>query len=119
MGGVGSELPGVGSSLAFSFLSLGVVCLAAFAVLRWLARKGVGHSPGAIRVLGHYQLEPRRSLYLVEAAGRCFLLGVGEGPIALIAELDRALLAESAAQVEAARGSFAGLLSRILRRRSS
>ena len=35
-------------------------------------------------------LEPRRSVYLVQAAGRCFLVGVGDGPMSLLAELDPA-----------------------------
>lgn len=78
-----------------SFVSLGVVCLVACALLRWLGRRGVGGG-GVIRVLGRCQLEPHRSLYLIETAGRCFLLGVGEGVPGLITELDRAAVADVA-----------------------
>jgi len=119
MGGSGSELPGFGSSLAVSFVSLGLVCLGAYWVLRWLGRKGVGRSSSNIRVLGHCYLEPRRSVYLIESAGRCFLLGVGDGPVSLIAEVDRSAVAElPEARAKSGEG-FAGVLERILRRRGS
>jgi flagellar biosynthetic protein FliO len=118
MGGSGSELPGLGGSLAVSFVSLGLVCILAFLVLRWLGRKGVGQSSANMRVLGRCYLEPRRSVYLVEAAGRCFILGVGDGPISLIAEVERASIAEVSAQATRGPGPFAEVLSKILRRRS-
>lgn len=86
--GVEAELPGLGGSIAVSFLSLGVVCLIAFVALRWLARRGVGQAAGPLRVVARCPLEPRRSVYVVEAAGRWFLVGVGEGPMSLLAELD-------------------------------
>ena len=117
MGGSVSELPVYGSSLAVSFVSLGLVCVVAYLVLRWLARKGVGRSSGVIRVLGSCCLEPRRSVYLIETAGRCFLLGVGDGPVSLIAEVDRGLIVEASPRAEGTGGAFADALSKILRRR--
>jgi flagellar biosynthetic protein FliO len=117
MGGSGSELPGLGSSLAVSFISLGLVCVCAYLVLRWLGRKGVGCSSAAIRVLGRCYLEPRRAVYLIESAGRCFLLGVGDGPVTLIAEVDRAAIAGAGLSAEPGGGAFADVLSKILRRR--
>jgi flagellar biogenesis protein FliO len=41
-----------------------------------------------MRVVGRLALEPRRSIYLVEVGGRCFVVGVGEGPMAMLAEVD-------------------------------
>jgi len=118
MGGSGSELPGVGSSLALSFISLGVVCLVAYWALRWLGRKGVGRSSGNLRVVGQCYLEPRRSVYLIEAAGRCFLVGVGDGPVNLIAEVDRAAVAEQPAVSSNNGSGLAAVLSKMFRRGS-
>src|SRR5262245_36285111 len=113
MGEVG-QVPGVGwGSLALSFVSLGAVCLVAYVALRLLAGKGVGKASGAIKVLARCPLEPRRSLYVVEAAGRCFLVGVGDGPMAVLAELDGAALPREA---PVAGLRFADVLARLLRR---
>jgi flagellar biosynthetic protein FliO len=85
----GGQLPGLGwSSVALSLASLGVVCLVAWGALRLLAGRGVGKVSGAIRIVARCPLEPRRSVYVIEAAGRCFLIGVGEGPMSMLAELD-------------------------------
>jgi flagellar biosynthetic protein FliO len=114
--GDGGELSGLGwGSLALSFASLGVVCVVAWGALRLLAARGAGKASGAVRVLARCPLEPRRSVYVLEAAGRCFLVGVGEGPMALLAELDAdQLAAESAAGAPPPR--FADVLARVLRR---
>jgi flagellar protein FliO/FliZ len=89
MGDGAAQLPGIGwESLMLSFASLGVVCLVAWGTLRLLAGRGIGKASGAVRVLARCPLEPRRSVYVIEIAGRCFLVGVGDGPMALLAELD-------------------------------
>src|SRR5690348_1350850 len=113
MGAPGAEMPGLGGSIALSFVSLGLVCLLAYLALRWLSRRGVGQGSGPLRVVARCPLEPRRSVYLVEAAGRCFLVGVGDGPMALLAEVDPAAVATG---VAAARrpGGFADVLARVL-----
>ena len=83
--------PGIGwESIGLSFASLGVVCLVAWGALRLLAGAGGAGkaSGGAIRVVARCPLEPRRSVYVVEAAGRHFLIGVGDGPMTVLAELD-------------------------------
>src|SRR3954454_23168826 len=91
--GEAGQGPGIGwSSFAVSFLSLGAVCLVAWAALKLLAGRGVGRASGAIRVVARCPLEPRRSVYVIEAAGRAFLVGVGEGPMAMLAELDATAL---------------------------
>jgi flagellar biosynthetic protein FliO len=83
-----ATLPGIGwQSLALSLASLGVVCLVAWGALRLLAGRGFGKATGAVRILARCPLEPRRSLYVIEAAGRCLLVGVGDGPMTVLAEL--------------------------------
>jgi flagellar protein FliO/FliZ len=91
--GEAGQVPGVGwGSLALSFVSLGAVCIVAWAALKLLAGRGVGKAMGAIRVVARCPLEPRRSLYVVEVAGRCFLVGVGDGPMSMLAEVDASAL---------------------------
>ena len=97
MGDSVAQVPGIGwESLALSFASLGVVCVLAWGALRLLAGRGIGRASGAIRVVARCPLEPRRSVYVIEAAGRCFLVGVGDGPMALLAELDGRQAAQGA-----------------------
>jgi flagellar biosynthetic protein FliO len=113
MGASGADLPGFAGSFALSLLSLGLVCLAAYLAVRWLTRRA-GRSDGAIRVLGRCPLEPRRSVYLLEVGGRCFLVGVGDGPMSLLAELDRAAL--PAVTPGRTGAPFADILGKLLRR---
>jgi flagellar biogenesis protein FliO len=81
--------------------------------LKLLAGKGVGKASGALRVVARLPLEPRRSVYVIEAAGRCFLVGVGEGPMAMLAELDGAALPRP---VVAPPARFADVLAKVLGR---
>jgi flagellar biosynthetic protein FliO len=114
MGDSAAQIPGIGwESLTLSFLSLGVVCLVAWGTLRLLAGRGIGRASGAIRVVARCPLEPRRSVFVIETAGRCFLVGVGDGPMALLAELDADKLPK---QPEAAGLRFADVLARVLGR---
>jgi flagellar biosynthetic protein FliO len=82
------ELPSLGGSLAVTFLSLGLVCLLAYVALKWLSGRGVGQGMGPIRILARCPLEPKRTLFLVEIAGRAFLIGAGDGPMTTLAEVD-------------------------------
>lgn len=116
MGASGADLPGFAGSLALSLLSLGLVCFAAYLALRWLARRRGGRSKGYIRILGGCLLEPRRSVYLVEVAGRCFLVGVGDGPMSLLAEIERTTLPPEDRSAGGSGSAFADVLSRLLRR---
>jgi flagellar protein FliO/FliZ len=113
-----AQVPGLGwGSLALSFVSLGAVCVIAWAALRFLAGRGVGRAAGAIRVVARCPLEPRRSVYVIEVAGRNFLVGVGDGPMALLAELDGAALSVPAPAAPASGAAFADVLARVLGRR--
>jgi flagellar biogenesis protein FliO len=118
MGETAGQLPGLGwGSMALSFASLGVVCLVAYFALRLLAGRGVGRGAGGgvVRVLARCPLEPRRSVYLIETAGRCFLVGVGDGPMAMLAEVDAAKV-ERPQPAGASGARFAAVLARALGR---
>jgi flagellar biosynthetic protein FliO len=112
--GDAAALPGIGwEAIGLSFASLGVVCLIAWGALRLLAGRGVGKASGAIRVVARCPLEPRRSVYVVEAAGRSFLIGVGDGPMAVLAELDGDKLPKPEPGTPV---RFADVLAKVLRR---
>jgi flagellar protein FliO/FliZ len=121
MGAPAADLPGLGSSFALSLVSLAVVCLLAYVALRWFSRRGGGQSQGPVRVLGRCPLEPRRAVYLLQVAGRCFLVGVGDGPMSLLAEIDpAAVTSETAAGTSVEHGlRFAEMLSRFRGRAKS
>src|SRR3954454_1447811 len=117
MGEPVAQLPALGwDSLALSFVSLAVVCALAYLALRFLAGRGVGRGLGAVRVLARCPLEPRRSVYLIAAAGRCFLVGVGDGPMALLAEVDGAAVRSERAAAAVPATGFAEVLARVLAR---
>jgi flagellar biosynthetic protein FliO len=113
MGGAPAELPSLGGSIALSFLSLGLVCLLAYVALKWLAKRGVGRADGPLQVIARCPLEPRRSVYVVQAAGRCFLVGVGDGPMSLLAELDPVAVKAASPEAPPAQ-SWNAVLARVL-----
>jgi flagellar protein FliO/FliZ len=90
---------GYGWLLLRSLLALAAVCLLVYVVLRFLSRRVPGTATGTplMRIVARLPLEPRRSLYLVEVAGRYLLVGLGEnGSPATLAEIDAATVKESA-----------------------
>jgi len=109
-------LPGFGGSLAISLVSLGVVCLIAYVALKFLSRRGFGRANGPITVLARCPLEPRRALYVVETAGRCFLIGVGDGPMTMLAELGAAEVKASLPARSEPAARFGDVLARVLGR---
>jgi flagellar biogenesis protein FliO len=112
--GDGLSSPSYGLMLLRVLMALAGVCLLAYLVLRYVGRRVQAGSggPGPLRLVARLHLEPRRAVYVVEAAGRCFLLGSGEsGPPAMLAELDPAILQRVAS--EGARVSFRTLLGGI------
>ena len=73
-------------------LALAAVCLLAWAVLRWAARRGlgVGSKPGSsLEVLERVALDPKRTLYLLRAGKRVLVVGAADGAgLQMLAELD-------------------------------
>jgi flagellar biogenesis protein FliO len=80
-----------GDLLVTSLVVLGGVCIAAFVVVRvvgrWLTAGRVrgGH---LLDVVARVPLEPRRSLYVVEVAGKTLLVGTSEMGLSVLSELD-------------------------------
>ncbi|MEO8841609.1 MAG: flagellar biosynthetic protein FliO [Kofleriaceae bacterium] len=88
-----------GDLLVTSLIVLGVVCVAAFVAVRVFGRLlSTGRARGAhlMNVVSRVPLEPRRSLYVVEVAGKTLLVGTSEMGLSVLTELD-------AAEVEARR----------------
>lgn len=85
-----ADLPGgYGVALLQTLLALAAVCVLAWVVLRWSARRGLGVGRGRVRVIEKVPLDGRRSLYLVSIGDRVMLIGAGDGGApSLIAELD-------------------------------
>ena len=76
----------MGDGLVTTLASLVVVCLLAIGALRLLQRRPRGED--TVKLRGKLQLEPKRAVYVLEAGGRCFLVGAGDSGMALLAELD-------------------------------
>ena len=79
----------MGAYLLSTTLALAVVCALAVGLLKALGRKRP-EAGARLRVIERLPLEARRSLYLVEAGGRHLLVGVGDGAMTTLAELDPA-----------------------------
>ena len=92
MSGNGAAGASYGDLLLTSLLVLGGVCIAAFVVVRVVGRLlATGRARGAhlLDVVARLPLEPRRSLYVVEVAGKTLLIGTSEMGLSMLAELDR------------------------------
>jgi flagellar protein FliO/FliZ len=82
-----------GDLLVTSLIVLGVVCVAAFVAVRVFGRLlSTGRTRGAhlMNVVSRVPLEPRRSLYVVEVAGKTLLVGTSEMGLSVLSELDGA-----------------------------
>lgn len=91
---------GYGLYLLQTLLALGAVCLLAYVVLRWGAKRlyGVGRPGQRMRLIERLPLEPRRSLYLIEVAGRRLLVGSAESGVTLLTEVAPEVAPEVAAE---------------------
>jgi flagellar biogenesis protein FliO len=87
------EAASYGDLLTTSLLVLGAVCIAAFVAVRLFGRfLATGPRRGAhlLDVIARMPLEPRRSLYVVDVAGKTLLVGTSEMGLSVLSELDRA-----------------------------
>jgi flagellar protein FliO/FliZ len=103
---------GYGAALLQTLVSLLAVCLLAWLLLRWGARRGFafGGRGQRVKVIERVALDPRRTLYVVEVGGKVLLLGAGDGASpTLISELDPASMPS---EPEAKKTRFADVLSR-------
>ncbi len=103
---------GYGAALLQTLVSLLAVCLLAWLLLRWGARRGFafGGRGQRVKVIERVALDPRRTLYVVEVGGKVLLLGAGDGASpTLISELDPASMTS---EPEPKKTRFADVLSR-------
>lgn len=112
----------LGWALLRTLLVLAAVVALAFLSLNFGLRKLMGLTgvrtggPSVVQVLERIPLDPKRSLYLVQAAGEYLLLGGGEEALSFLAKLDAAeverLRKEKAAESAAAGPFLQKLLSK-------
>jgi flagellar protein FliO/FliZ len=105
-----------GDLLVTSLVVLGAVCVAAFVVVRVVGRwltVGRGRGGELLDVIARVPLEPRRSLYVVDVAGKTLLVGTSEMGLSVLSELDAG---EVRARV-VPRQTFADLVRAAWRRR--
>lgn len=91
MSGTGTGVASYGDLLVTSLVVLVGVCIAAFVVVRVFGRfLATGRTRGAhlLDVVARVPLEPRRSLYVVEVAGKTLLVGTSEMGLSVLSELD-------------------------------
>lgn len=116
MSGNGAAGASYGDLLITSLAVLAGVCVAAFVVVRlagrWLAT-AKSHGGDIMAVVARLPLEPRRSLYVVEVAGKTLLVGTSEMGLSLLSELDGAAVQARAV----ARPSFGELVRSAWQRR--
>jgi flagellar biogenesis protein FliO len=109
----GDAAESLGLVLVKMLLGLGVTIGVIYLSLAYVARR-LQQFPAlkgsVLKIVERVPLEPRRTLFLVEAAGDFLVIGAGEGPMALIAKLDsekaRAAMAEAKAAAAGAPKPF-------------
>jgi flagellar biosynthetic protein FliO len=114
----GAVSGGYGEMLVSSAVVLAIVCVVAWLVVRFGGRWLVGARGRArgMDVLARLPLEPRRSLYVVEVAGKTLLVGTSEMGLNVLSELDGERVR---ADVDRGRGAggFAAAVRAVLQRR--
>lgn len=116
MSGTGAAGLGYGDLLLTSLLTLGGVCIAAFVIVRLVGRflaTGRGRGTHMLDIVARLPLEPRRSLYVVDVAGKTLLIGTSEMGLSVLSELDR----EQVRSEHAAGQTFAELVRSAWQRR--
>jgi len=96
-----------------TFLTLAVVCVAAFGVLYGARRLGVGRASGPVTLAGHLPLDGRRAIYLVRVGTQVIIVGASEAGLTKLGEVGSAELPAQAAEPESA---FAKAMARALSR---
>ena len=107
---------GYGWLLAQMVLVLLAVCLLAYALLRFGMRRfqAAASRTRGMRVVARLVLEPRRSIYVVEIAGRHLVVGAAENGLTQLLELDADTVArlQQALAQESPRTSFKDILAK-------
>lgn len=117
----GAVSGGYGEMLISSVVVLAVVCVVAWMVVRFGGRWLVGARGRArgMDVLARLPLEPRRSLYVVEVAGKTLLVGTSEMGLSVLSELDGERVRADVDRSRRGRdaGGFAAAIRAVLARR--
>lgn len=113
-----------------TMLALGLVCGLAYFVFRLALPRlnAVRSANSMVRVVDRVGLDQRKSLYVVEVAGRWLLVGASEAGVHLVSELDAKAAEEASEELEhrratpsptvaAARRAFAERLARLTNRK--
>lgn len=113
-----------------TLLALGLVCGLAYALFRWVLPRlnTVRMGQSMVRIVDRVPLEARRSLYVIEVAGRWLLISSSESGVQLLSELEAQSAEEAEKEIErlrptlktlggAARDAFEGARSRLSNRR--
>lgn len=95
--------------LVQTLLALGLVCGLAYVLFRWVLPRlqhvsGMGGS--MVRIVDRVGLDARKSLYVIEVAGRWLLVASSEAGVQLISELDATSAEEAAQAIERLRPNF-------------
>jgi flagellar protein FliO/FliZ len=114
---------GYGEMVVSSLLVLVIVCVAAWLVVRFGVRRMWGPRGGQVMdVVARVPLEPRRSLYVVDVAGKTLLVGTSEMGLSVLSELDgdvvRARLEARASERSVAAGFAEAVRAAMGRRRA-
>jgi flagellar protein FliO/FliZ len=90
-----------------TILALGLVCGLAYLVFRFALPRlnAVRSSNSMVRVVDRVGLDPRKSLYVVEVAGRWFLIGASEAGVHLVSELEAQSAEEASEELERRRAA--------------
>jgi flagellar protein FliO/FliZ len=109
-----------GELLATSIVVLIVVCVVAYVVVRVARRFVAGQAASGgelLDVVARVPLEPRRSLYVVEVAGKTLLVGTSEMGLSVLSELDRERVIGTRARAAPVRPTFVDLVRDAIARR--
>jgi flagellar protein FliO/FliZ len=118
--------------LVETILALGLVCGLAYLVFHFaLPRLGtIRSSNSMVRVVDRVGLDARKSLYVIEVAGRWLLIAASEAGVHLVSELDAKTAEEAAEELErlrsapnpsltAVRSAFAERLAQLMNKKGN
>ena len=113
-----------------TLMALGLVCGLAYLIFRWVLPRlaAIPTANSMVRIVDRVGLDSRKSLYVIEVAGRWLLIASSEAGVQLVSELDAATAEEAAAEVarlrptfrkmsDTARGAFSDRLAQLMNRK--
>lgn len=83
----GLETPSYGWVLVKTSFVLVGLCFVAYVGLKYLSKVNIG-SPGPMKILGRLNIESRRSVVVIDVAGKTLIVGNSEAGMQTLGELD-------------------------------